>query len=220
MKNFTLVFGFLFLSSWIFANSADSTIFKYNLQAQPNVVLDVALKSFDALPLSNQVFLNWVTASEANNAFFVIERSKDGIHFEALAEVKGMGNSEVPIYYDFVDESPLAAFSFYRLKQIDKSGSFSYGPVLKVYSLHANLVHYYDSKQAKKWALEFDAPQATEVEIKLYNKRNELVFSENRRLDKGMQLIPLDINHLKKGRYRLELKSPQSEYQKALRIQP
>lgn len=88
-----------------------------------DVSLPVTLLSFDAQKENQTVLLSWATASEVNNERFVVERSADGIFFEAIGTVAGQGTSNSIAYYTLTDASPLQGFSYYRLMQYDYDGS-------------------------------------------------------------------------------------------------
>lgn len=84
--------------------------------------LPIELHHFSAKAVEGRVDIEWVTASEWNNDFFTIERSKDGIDFEEVARVDGAGNSTSTLYYQSVDFNPYQGTSYYRLKQTDFDG--------------------------------------------------------------------------------------------------
>ncbi|MCB0395216.1 MAG: T9SS type A sorting domain-containing protein [Flavobacteriales bacterium] len=95
-------------------------------------VLPIKLLYFDAQLVNDSVQLNWKTATEINNHFFTVERSKDGINFEVLGKVEGAGNSSTMRSYAAVDAYPYEGLSYYRLKQTDYDGrteTFSPVPV-------------------------------------------------------------------------------------------
>jgi hypothetical protein len=76
--------------------------------------------------------LSWTTASESNNNYFGIERSLDGIHFEEIAQRAGAGNSLVTINYSYIDQNPYKGISYYRLRQVDFNGKFTYSEICSV----------------------------------------------------------------------------------------
>lgn len=84
--------------------------------------LPVELVTFDVRQEQNHVEMNWLTASEKNNDFFTVERTKDGIHFEEIGHVKGAGNSSLSTEYSFKDYTPSNGISYYRIKQTDFNG--------------------------------------------------------------------------------------------------
>lgn len=88
-----------------------------------SVPLPIELKDFNLSCEPEVVNVSWTTATEANNDFFTVERSRDGIHFESLAVVDGSGTSSTDKEYTWVDEKPLPGTSYYRLSQTDFNGN-------------------------------------------------------------------------------------------------
>jgi len=97
--------------------------------------LPVELLSFTANLVMAEVQLFWSTASETNNAFFTVERSDDGIRFEAIDIIASKsinGFSNEMLNYQSIDTSPLLGISYYRLKQTDNDGSFEYSKIIAI----------------------------------------------------------------------------------------
>ena len=94
--------------------------------------LPVELIGFYGQKIEDIVELTWVTAIEKNNDFFTIERSADGKVFTEIAEVKGKGNTDIKQFYSSLDHEPLNGISYYRLKQTDFDGSFSYSKTIAI----------------------------------------------------------------------------------------
>src|SRR5690606_19500476 len=94
--------------------------------------LPIELMSFvgEAAETGNE--LQWQTVAEINNDYFVIEASKDASNFIAIGNIDGAGNSVEVNNYVYYDKSPLAATTYYRLKQVDFDGKFSYSDVVSV----------------------------------------------------------------------------------------
>lgn len=95
-----------------------------------NVSLPIQLLRFDGINRGKDIQLNWTTISEINNESFVIERSKDGQNFERIGQKDGAGNSQRLLEYTFVDHQPLLGVNYYRLKQVDFDGSFTYSAII------------------------------------------------------------------------------------------
>jgi hypothetical protein len=96
--------------------------------------LPIELISFIPKSLDNgTVQLNWTTASETNNHYFTIEKSKDGKTWNEVATVAGAGNSNVQINYSTIDYDPYHGTSYYRLKQTDFDGTHTYSRIKSVY---------------------------------------------------------------------------------------
>ncbi|TZF85504.1 T9SS type A sorting domain-containing protein (plasmid) [Pedobacter sp. BS3] len=88
-----------------------------------NSALPVELTAFTGRKQFNGSYLTWQTASEQNNARFIIERSTDGNSFHELGDVKGAGNAARPLAYSFLDNNPYPGLNYYRLKQQDFDGT-------------------------------------------------------------------------------------------------
>jgi hypothetical protein len=97
--------------------------------------LPVELVNFDAKLVDTRVKLSWTTASEINNDFFTVERAdKDLTKFDFIAKVNSyMHNSTVMLNYETWDENPMQGLQYYRLKQTDMDGEFTYSDLRPVY---------------------------------------------------------------------------------------
>jgi hypothetical protein len=95
--------------------------------------LPVELLNFTATAEDEIVHLNWTTASEINNAWFEVERSADAVDFESILQQVGAGNSSLIRNYQDLDKQPLLGVSYYRLKQVDFNGDYSYSDIIPVH---------------------------------------------------------------------------------------
>ncbi len=84
--------------------------------------LPITLISFKAFPENGEVELEWTTSSETNNAYFTIQRSRDGLGWENIQKVTGAGTSANDQSYTAYDQSPYDGVSYYRLMQTDLDG--------------------------------------------------------------------------------------------------
>jgi hypothetical protein len=94
--------------------------------------LPIELLSNEANCLAGSVVFKWSTASETNNDFFTIERSGDGLNFEAIGTVPAAGNNTSVLNYSFTDYSPYSQMTYYRLKQTDYNGESETFPMVSV----------------------------------------------------------------------------------------
>ena len=94
--------------------------------------LPIKLLKFDAKRNQEVVDLSWATATEINNQYFTLERSSDAREFLPFATIAGAGNSSTTTNYAFVDRDPLPGISYYRLKQTDYDGKFTYSDPVAV----------------------------------------------------------------------------------------
>jgi len=114
-------------------NALDNTV-TFNVNFTSGQYFTLGSEEVGALPIEliefkttvlqdNTVKVDWLTASETNNAFYSVERSSDGINFETIANIQGIGNSDVQNAYSYIDLKPMEGVSFYRLRQTDFNGT-------------------------------------------------------------------------------------------------
>lgn len=114
-------FGFFFDS-----NGGNYSRATYTVTA---TTLPVSLIEFSVKTVQRQVFANWSTGSERNNARFELQRSADARSFETVAQLDGRGTTQTRQFYNATDESPRLGINYYRLRQTDTDGSFRYSPI-------------------------------------------------------------------------------------------
>ena len=101
-----------------------------------NVIIPVELVGFTASVNENSVTLNWVTATEINNAGFQVER-KTTSDWTSVGYLEGNGTSTEPHSYSFVDAGLAVGEYNYRIKQLDFDGTYSYYNLAEVISIGA-----------------------------------------------------------------------------------
>jgi uncharacterized delta-60 repeat protein len=109
--------------------NADFAVVRY-VNAAP---LAVQLESLTASAAQQSVLLQWNTATEMNNYGFEIERQSEiSKTWEKVGFVAGTGTSNSLHEYSFVDEKVTPGHYVYRIKQVDKDGSFKYAKEVQV----------------------------------------------------------------------------------------
>lgn len=113
--------------------SVNSTVYITLGSISPGTPLPIELIDFTAnVGELNLVELAWQTASEINNDYFTIERSLNARNWEEVDRIDGAGNSNKVLSYTYTDDSPYSGTSYYRLKQTDFDGQYSYSPIRAV----------------------------------------------------------------------------------------
>lgn len=125
--------GTLFVGG-IFQHNAVNTPMNYIAQYAGVNILPVELSQFDAMynEEDKSVDLHWVTESETNSRLFTIEKTKEGSQWEAVGTESGAGNSSQTLSYHSKDMDPWNGLSYYRLKQTDFNGSFTYSRTIAI----------------------------------------------------------------------------------------
>jgi hypothetical protein len=183
--------------SGTFMGSDDS----YTMKFGPPTPLPVELISFEVRCRHNKTaLLKWVTASELNNDYFSIERSGNGNDFEIIGTVEGNGNSTITINYSFTDDLPDEGISYYRLKQTDYNGRFSFSRVITLNnSCNGEVDFFIYPNPANDYLNLFYEDENANTEIEIYNMPGQLV-------DSFQNVHHIDISSLAAGMYSLKIK--------------
>jgi hypothetical protein len=94
--------------------------------------LPIELLYFNGVECETGNRLSWSTASESNNDYFNIEKTKDGKDWISIVNLSGAGNSSNQLYYYFMDENIESIINYYRLKQTDYDGKFKYSDAISI----------------------------------------------------------------------------------------
>lgn len=111
----------------------NSTLLSASGLSDESVPLPVELISFEAINETGRIRLWWTTATELNNEYFQVLRSKSGTEWTGLGTVDGHGTTNEPQYYSFLDETAPVGSWYYKLKQVDFDGAFEYSSIIRVY---------------------------------------------------------------------------------------
>ncbi len=106
----------------------------WNIKVNGNstVPMPIDLLNFEAKCINGNVELSWATASETNNDYFTLEKSQNAIDFIEVERMKGVGNSNNNTNYQTVDLNKNIGVAYYRLKQTDFDGKYSYSSIITV----------------------------------------------------------------------------------------
>lgn len=96
------------------------------------VALPVELLGFRAITLNNNIELSWETTSEINNDGFEVQHSRNGENWTTLGFIQGAGTIDQVQTYSYRHQQPKGGQHFYRLKQMDFNGGYSYSNVINI----------------------------------------------------------------------------------------
>lgn len=173
------------------------------------VILPVELINFSATCLTKGVQINWSTASETENDYFLIERSTDGIKWNNVATVAGNGTSSNVNKYVHNDFGVSSKIAYYRLSQVDKNKNVT---VFKTIDVLCDF-------KGKDDVVLFPNPSSTELNIilnastqsqnsiiRLLDNMGKVVFESMVNLSEGLNTFtyPIDFDP---GSYNLMISS-------------
>ncbi len=167
--------------------------------------LPVELLSFNVNRINERnVGIYWTTASEINSDYFEIERSKDGTNFYQTFTQQAAGNSINEINYTGNDFEPIEGISFYRLKQVDFDGSFTYSKILQLDN-SSNEILIYPNPTEGNININIQRNKTEEVDVFIYNNLGQVSMRKSMLLQKGNSTFSIDLNELEKGLYQLKI---------------
>jgi Secretion system C-terminal sorting domain len=152
---------------------------------------------------TNGALIKWATGSESNAARFEIEHSTNGTAYTKIGATPAAGNSTVTSRYEFIHPSPVTGKNFYRIKQIDLDGRFTYSAVVVLYNISAKTVIITPNPVQHSTTIYFkDASAKT---IRLLKANGQLVLTQLVQPGSSSQL--LDMNNLPAGLYMLQVQT-------------
>jgi hypothetical protein len=157
--------------------------------------LPVTLTTFSGTTKDKDAQLNWATATESNNAGFDLERSLDGRTFSKVTFVKGAGNSNRALTYNYKDVNAFAKATvlYYRLKQVDFDGKFTYSQVVKVTANTINTQSFtaYPNPFTSEFNVAFTATTTGIATIEMVDLQGRKVLSSTADIGLGNNVIPV-----------------------------
>jgi hypothetical protein len=174
--------------------------------------LPITLIEFTAELNEQEVLVKWKTATEVNNDFFTIEKTKDGKKFLLVKTVKGTGTSNNVKSYKIIDSQPFPGISYYRLKQTDFDGAHTYSKLVAISnsSLDVPSCHIFPNptigNNLNVLLSGYDAGETINVEIK--DERSYTIFHQKLQAnDTGGCFYSIDISEFAQGLYIIFLNS-------------
>jgi hypothetical protein len=173
--------------------------------------LPVELTTFTVKLVQKTSVVKWTTASEINNNFFTVERSKNGIDFSSLMNVNSRavnGNSTLPLYYDAKDNAPYAGVSYYRLKQTDFDGRYSYSNVVAINNIEEGTLSVYPNPVKDEVNVLVPEISLTgNARLEIYDVAGKQIRAQAENLSEGITELHFNTSDLSSGVYFISLKT-------------
>ncbi len=159
---------------------------------------------------NNTVLLNW-NVNEIDNHFYSVERSLDGDNFSEIGTVAASTASGNNHSYSFVDAHPFASKNYYRIKQVDKNGGYSYSNIIAVTIDEAttNWV-VYPNPTTEKVNL-FCNANYNNMQVQIFDAVGKLVYSQAKPKALKGEVITVSLGNLAKGVYSIKLQASNAE---------
>ncbi len=109
----------------------------YLTKANNESVLPVTLVAFLVKQEAGTALVSWTTTEESNTDRFEVERSNDSRNWNVIGRKAAAGESKAILHYTLADEAPVSGINYYRLKMLDKDGTFAYSTIRSIIVEHA-----------------------------------------------------------------------------------
>ncbi len=176
--------------------------------------LPVELVTFTGKRDKDDVILNWETASEHNSDYYEIQRSLDRNEFITLGKEESL-NSASGFSYSFLDSSPQNGDNYYRLKMVDKDGSYEYSNVINIVFGSSNFISMFPNPHYGKGDIfiKYHSQLSSPLDISIYTKDGMEIFSRQFDLSNGENNLSLAFpQNAASGVYIIRLSQGGEEY--------
>lgn len=164
-------------------------------------VLPVTWSEINAQRIAEGVKINWGTASEINNDYFIIERASDLSGFLPIGYLEGAGSSSVNLFYDFIDDNVPQGTVYYKICQVDFDGNKSYSATVVVKDIDAHEFSLIDVRSIDnhQYQIRFIEPEFSACSYQLLDLNGRIISSDSVEPGKGIVERNLFCSSLNRG---------------------
>lgn len=159
--------------------------------------LPVTLVSFTAVKEGETALLQWKTTEEVNSDRFEIMHSMDAKSWVTIGQVKtGAFN------YQFIDAEPSNGINYYRLKMIDRNGSYAYSNIRNLRFEVSSDVALYPNPIATEFYIKSNV-RSEISKVDIYDLKGSLILTLTNILPK----TPINVKNFSSGTYIVRIKN-------------
>ncbi len=173
-----------------------------------STVLPIELVSFTANCNGRSALIEWTTATEKNNDYFVLERSHDAVNFKEIARVAGAGNSIEPINYAYTDFGVRNGDNYYRLVQFDYDGTSTTSEIIVANCLGTDgepEVLAYPNPFGDDLTLRFENFGNIQATVEVYDMLGRMVHTQKINCSQNDYEVVLRLAGLSDGTYNVRI---------------
>ena len=170
----------------------------------PESALPVTLTSFEAKRNELEVILSWKTAAEVNSNYFEVQRSSNGVRWDILGErIPASGNA---FSYSYADRNPFSGENLYRLKMVDKDGTFAYSRMVSLLFDGEEDLVLYPNPVSEKLYLQHSRDASELKSVEIFNDLGQSVMRTHKIISST-----ISVNSLKPGVYLIRIEKTNGE---------
>lgn len=182
-------------------------LYRFTLASATSHALPIQLSYFTAQLVSGKTQIDWSTSFELNNDHYIVEKSVDARVFSSIGTVAAKGNTNTTTTYNFIDVNPFDGVTYYRLKQVNKDGSFTYSKIVAVTKSGFNnaLVNVYPNPTIGPVEVRFTSSNAMKAIVQVTDVKGYVVMSKEITTVKGLNSLGINMAQLAQGTYYLRV---------------
>lgn len=170
-------------------------------------------KGFTLEAIVNGNALVWNVGSETDNNYFSVEWSRDGNNFIDVQQVHSLGNTNSDRQYAYLHKNTTNGEHYYRIKQVDYNGQYSYSEIKSIYRGSAeNDIEVFPIPTSDELQIVLPVNSPSQVSYNIYDIAGKLVMSGE--LD--LQNAKINIANIVAGNYILSVKADTQSWQKRI----
>jgi hypothetical protein len=181
-----------------------------NITISPNPV-PVKWISFTGEKIKNNAVKLYWDVNEIDNHIYFVERSLDGQSFSAIGEVAASTAPGNLHSYNFTDTKPFASTNYYRLKQVDKNGNYSYSNIIVISfdeSIGGFVVY---PNPTTEFVNLFSNANYNKLQVNVYDAIGKLVYTQNKQSVNKGEIIKVPLTGFAKGVYSIKVEANNTE---------
>lgn len=191
--------------------------------SQSGAALPVEMLYLEANAIDNSyIQVKWATLLEINNNGFQVERSTDGLAWDAIGWVDGNNNTTTQIDYAYNDNAVTSGIRYYyRLKQVDNDGAYDYTGIVSAIinkQFVFSIKDFIPNPAMSTTSMIVLSNNAMEVEVNFFNVIGEVMLTAKHQLNAGSNVVNFDVEGLAAGTYTAVISSANEVYSKKLVI--
>ena len=176
-------------------------------------ILPVLLTNFTATFAAGSANLSWTTEQESNSSYFGIERSTNGSNWQEIATVDAKGNSQIASNYTYADQSAVNGVSYYRLKMVDKDGSYMYSEIRVIHSSLVKTISFFPNPTRDYVNVTLGETTGT-VKVQLIGQAGQVLQERNTTTAAG-STVSMNVQNYAQGMYIVKVTSTDGTEQSA-----
>ena len=179
---------------------------RLTLASSINSPLPIKLLSFTGQLVNSDVLLKWITTSEINANHFDVQRSLDANSFVSIGKINAT-NTNARQLYSFTDDEDYSGVRYYRLRMVDKDGSFIYSNVITINkgTYLNSLQSVYPNPTHSVISIEFTSNSFMKGTLMINDVDGRTIFSKEIGVQKGLNKLQYDLGKIAQGTYLIKI---------------